>query len=140
MNYKFKNFPATCVLIGINVAIYLLMTFAGGSQNPGVLVRFGANFAPYVSNGEYWRLLTAMFLHIGLEHLALNMLTLYFIGASLEPILGSVRCFISRKRNLRGCGKLFFDEWLVCRSQHCVVRIIRCIFDAWRIVQKQCLH
>ena len=91
MNYKFKNFPATCVLIGINVAIYLLMTFAGGSQNPGVLVRFGANFAPYVSNGEYWRLLTAMFLHIGLEHLALNMLTLYFIGASLEPILGSVR-------------------------------------------------
>ena len=41
---------------------------------------------------------------------------------------------------LWGWGKLFFDEWLVCRSQHCVVRIIRCIFDAWRIVQKQCLH
>ena len=40
MNYKFKNFPATCVLIGINVAIYLLMTFAGGSQNPGVLSKF----------------------------------------------------------------------------------------------------
>lgn len=91
MNYKFKELPATWVLIGINVVVFLMMTLAGGSQNIRVLIRFGANFAPYVSMGQYWRLFTAMFLHIGLEHLALNMLTLYFLGASLEPLLGTAR-------------------------------------------------
>ena len=40
MNYKFKNFPATCVLIGINVAIYLLMTFAGGIGAASLALKF----------------------------------------------------------------------------------------------------
>ncbi len=48
-------------------------------------------YGPFVADGEWWRLLTAGFLHGGLFHLALNMYALYFLGRMLEPALGHVR-------------------------------------------------
>lgn len=79
----------TKCLIVINVFVYLLMTLAGGSQNLFVLVKFGAKVNSLIAAGQIWRLFTPMFLHIGLEHLVLNMVTLYFIGAQIERMFGA---------------------------------------------------
>jgi membrane associated rhomboid family serine protease len=77
----------TYVLIAINVLMYL-----GQSQNvTGSVYQQFVLYGPYVADGEWWRLLTAGFLHAGLFHIALNMYALYFLGRMLEPALGHVR-------------------------------------------------
>ena len=74
------------VLIAINVLMYFGQR-AGSSSVYSDFVLYG----PLVADGEWWRLLTAGFLHGGLFHLLLNMYALYFLGRMLEPALGHVR-------------------------------------------------
>ena len=57
------------------------------------LLDFGALYRPYIGAGEPWRLLTYMFLHVGISHLVNNMLILYFMGNYLERSVGHVRFF-----------------------------------------------
>lgn len=64
----------------------------GTTTDSRVLLDTGANFMPYVfQNHEYWRLLSATFVHIGMSHLLFNMMTLYFMGPELEEILGHIK-------------------------------------------------
>lgn len=84
----------TISLIVINVIVYLLMTIAGGSTNPNILLEFGAKDNALIAAGQIWRLFTPMFLHIGFQHIVLNMVTLYFLGAQIEYIFGPVRFLI----------------------------------------------
>ena len=79
-NSVWKDNPVTVTLIAIQVIIYLLMTLAGGSTNPAVLLRFGALQSAALQAGEWWRLITPVFVHIGFAHLLINSITLYFIG------------------------------------------------------------
>jgi rhomboid protease GluP len=60
------------------------------ATNPSVqeLVRWGANFGGYVLTGQWWRLLTAAFVHVGILHLATNMWCLWNLGLLGEPLLG----------------------------------------------------
>ncbi|HEY3291347.1 MAG TPA: rhomboid family intramembrane serine protease [Anaerolineae bacterium] len=67
------------------------MEVTGGSANAPNLVRFGANYAPLVTAGQYWRLVTANFLHIGALHLLVNSYALYVLGREVETIFGSAR-------------------------------------------------
>jgi membrane associated rhomboid family serine protease/Tfp pilus assembly protein PilF len=82
----------TQVFFGINVAVYLAMLFAGVSMldNPAGqdLVRWGANFGPLTLSGQYWRLLTCVFIHGGLLHIAFNMWCLWDLGALAESLYG----------------------------------------------------
>ena len=83
--------PATYTLVGINCAVYLAMVVRGVSAtNPTVtdLVHWGANFGGYVLAGQWWRLLTAAFVHVGILHLATNMWCLWNLGLLGEPLLG----------------------------------------------------
>ena len=82
---------ATYVLLVANLVIFALMERAGGSQDPTVLDRFGALFGPLVAEGQYWRLLTAIFLHAGFAHLAFNSLGLLAFGIAFERIGGPLR-------------------------------------------------
>ena len=83
----------TTVLIAINVGIYLLQLANGASvnANSGWIFEHGALYGPLVAQGDWYRLITAAFLHYGPIHLGLNMLALWWIGRALENWLGPVR-------------------------------------------------
>jgi membrane associated rhomboid family serine protease len=82
---------ATTALIGLNLAVFVVEVLLGGLRNLEVLVRMGAMVPLLVAQGEYWRLLTAMFLHAGPVHLAFNTLALYLFGGVVENALGTAR-------------------------------------------------
>jgi len=86
-----QNGWATLTIIGINVAVFVLMAINGVNiMQPQTqdLLTWGANFKPLTLDGEWWRLLTACFLHIGILHLAINMYSLFNVGILLENMLG----------------------------------------------------
>jgi membrane associated rhomboid family serine protease len=90
------RYPAWQVLIALNVAVFVAELLTGvngaGTNDSGWVYEHGALFGPAMAFGhhEYWRLLTAGFLHASLIHIALNMLSLFFVGRVLEPAVGSV--------------------------------------------------
>jgi len=83
----------TIGLIAINVFVYLAELAAGGrSDGTGnQIFEKGALYGPLVASGDWWRLLTAAFLHYGPIHLALNMYSLYYVGSILEHVIGRWR-------------------------------------------------
>jgi membrane associated rhomboid family serine protease len=87
----------TYILIGINVAIALGSMLSGASATGGgglggpSLIEEGAVSRATIADGEYWRLLTAGFLHAGLFHVLFNMFALYILGGLLEPAIGRLR-------------------------------------------------
>lgn len=90
-----KKIVITPLLIGICVILFILMyIFGNGSEDTLTLVLFGANYKPLVQAGEIWRLVTSMFLHIGIIHLICNMYALWIIGRQLETFLGKFKYFI----------------------------------------------
>ena len=88
-----KVAPATYVLLGINCAVFLLMTLSRVSPiNPDTdqLMQWGANNGYSVLYlGQWWRIITAMFVHVGILHLATNMWCLWNLGLLAEPLMGS---------------------------------------------------
>ncbi|MBI4220672.1 MAG: rhomboid family intramembrane serine protease [Chloroflexi bacterium] len=79
---------ATWTLAVANVVVWLFLEVNGGSQNVIVLLRFGAKYGPAVADGEYWRLLTAVFIHIGVLHLLTNTIGLLIFGGMVERAYG----------------------------------------------------
>ena len=84
----------TYVMMGILVVVFVIETLAGGSEKPRVLISLGANVGPLVTTGEYWRLFTANFLHIGLLHIAFNLYALYIVGTEVEMFYGPWRFLV----------------------------------------------
>jgi rhomboid protease GluP len=86
--------PATYLLLGINIAVFLAMTFSGVkpmSPTTYQLMDWGANNAGNVLYlGQWWRIVTAMFVHVGILHLATNMWCLWNLGLLAEPLMGSI--------------------------------------------------
>ena len=83
--------PATYLLLAINLGVFLWMVLHGVSlSNPGIrdLLRYGASSSILELNGQWLRLLTATFVHIGLIHLATNMWCLWNLGMLGEPLIG----------------------------------------------------
>nr|WP_239587469.1 rhomboid family intramembrane serine protease [Bacillus pakistanensis] len=82
----FTNF-----FIVVQLIIFGLLEMNGGSQNPETLIKYGAKYNPLILDGEWWRFITPIFLHIGFLHLLMNTLALYFLGSAVERIYGRGR-------------------------------------------------
>jgi rhomboid protease GluP len=86
---------ATKLLIAANVTAYALQVYRGVFTSGSALVGFGAVYTPLLEQGEWWRLFSAQFLHWGLAHLAMNMLGLWFLGPTVERMIGSFRFLLA---------------------------------------------
>jgi rhomboid protease GluP len=82
----------TKALVTANVLVFVAATIGGAGfivPNPNVLQAWGTNFGPLTTDGQWWRLVSSMFLHFGVFHLALNMWALYVGGRLAERLFGS---------------------------------------------------
>ncbi|HEY3315790.1 MAG TPA: rhomboid family intramembrane serine protease [Bacillota bacterium] len=83
----------TYTLMGVNIAVWAVSAFFGGSD-PQNLIRFGAKYDVLIWSGQYWRLITPIFLHAGLIHLLFNSYALYGLGVGVEILFGRVRYLV----------------------------------------------
>ncbi len=86
-----RQSPVTLALAATNVGVFALAESAGSTLETETLVRFGASARALVWQGEVWRLLTAVFLHIGVFHLAANVVYGFYWCAFVERALGRAR-------------------------------------------------
>ena len=83
---------ANLTVVIINVAVFLILSCFGDTENADFMAAHGASYTPYiVQDGKYYLLITSMFLHFGLSHLFNNMVVLIFMGDILEKKLGKIR-------------------------------------------------
>lgn len=84
----------TPIIVILNILIFAVMAISGVHMilpSNDSLLLWGANFRPLTAEGEWWRLFTSTFIHIGILHLLMNMYALVYIGVLLEPYLGKAR-------------------------------------------------
>ena len=83
------------VLIAANILYFFWLEFHGSTENAAFMVEHGARYVPLVvREGEYYRLLTAVFMHFGISHLVNNMVILFVLGDNLERALGKVKYLV----------------------------------------------
>src|SRR5262249_39825180 len=98
MNFSTSNLFVTYGIIAINTIVFIIMITNGVSifePKTVDILRWGANYGPLTLGGDWWRLITSFFIHIGFIHLLLNMYAFYMIGVYLEPLLGKSRFIIA---------------------------------------------
>lgn len=82
----------TIILVVLNIVVFLNLSFQGSTEDVYHMLEHGAMYVPYVEeHGEYYRLITSMFMHYGFEHLFSNMVALFAMGTYLEPAIGKVK-------------------------------------------------
>lgn len=89
--FKPKVPIVTYILIGINVLIFLVGMLFGLNN---VFINLFANYGPYITGGEYYRLITSAFIHANILHIAFNMYALYLLGSQAESFFGKWKFLI----------------------------------------------
>ncbi|MFN7043965.1 MAG: rhomboid family intramembrane serine protease [Flavobacterium sp.] len=92
-----KDYFFTPILIFLNILVFVVMAIDGTnivSPESEDLLKWGANDRTATLNGEFWRLFSCVFVHIGIVHLILNLYALIFIGSILEPIIGKYKFIV----------------------------------------------
>ncbi len=91
-----RDYPATTALVAINLTVFVGMVVTGAgflNFDPRAALRWGGNYGPWTLNGDWWRLVTAGFVHGGLVHLAVNMWCLWSLGQLSERLFGRFQTF-----------------------------------------------
>lgn len=86
----YEQAKVTFVMLVIMIIYFIFVTFNGGTTDPETLVKYGALYPPFISTyGEYYRLVTSIFMHIGVTHIFFNGYALYIFGPQIERLMGS---------------------------------------------------
>lgn len=86
----YKRSKVTFVFLAIMIIYFIFITLNGGTTNSEALVKYGAFFPPYiVAYNQYYRFITAIFIHIGLSHIFFNGYALYIFGPQIERLMGA---------------------------------------------------
>lgn len=85
-----QRYPVTFALIAVNVIVFVM----GFSLGQDRIFQAGAMYGPYVAAGQWYRLITSGFIHGGLAHVAVNMLSLYYMGSFTELAMGRARMLV----------------------------------------------
>ena len=89
---RIRQLPwATYTILLLQVIVFGWEILQGGSENISALVAAGAKVNGLVAQGQWWRLITPIFVHIGWQHILINSLTLYFMGQQLEFLYGPLK-------------------------------------------------
>lgn len=95
MKNKILNAPCTIAIALINMIVFAVLTWNGMTEDGAYMLEHGAMYVPYVlENQEYYRIITSMFLHFGIQHLLNNMLILVVLGMTLEVEIGKIKFLI----------------------------------------------
>ena len=88
-----RTYLVTPVIAYINIAVFLFLLAMGSTLSPSAqfLFDWGGNYKEAIRHGEWWRMLTYMFLHGGPMHLFMNLFGLFYSGMFLEPLIGKTR-------------------------------------------------
>lgn len=93
--FRSKTPVVTDIIIGICILVFIGMyIFGNGSSDSNTLLSFGANLDTLIKSGEYYRLITCMFLHMGIWHLLCNMYSLHIVGNNIESLFGKYKFLI----------------------------------------------
>src|SRR5690625_3412327 len=87
-------YPIVATLVIIHLVLFVLMDFLGLPIGQKIYA-WGAGFNPAVTHGEYWRLVTPIFLHAGLMHTLFNSFSLVLFGPALEQMLGKFKFILA---------------------------------------------
>jgi len=93
LNKDSKSY-VTWFLLAVTIGVFIVESLVGGSQNYRTLLLMGAKTNDLVQAGQWWRLITPIFLHIGIFHILMNGFTLLYVGQILEPMIGHWRFFV----------------------------------------------
>lgn len=91
---KKKYPPVTIALVVVNVLIFVIVDLFFFERGDEIAYFMALNPFLVFEKGEYWRVVTSMFYHFGIEHLVCNMLMLFFTGRLMESVFGSLRLFV----------------------------------------------
>ena len=108
-----KKAPCTCILIAVNVLVFLGLSMFGMTEDAEYMLSKGAMYVPeMMADGSFYQLFTSLFLHFGIDHLLNNMVVLAWSGMILERAAGSVKMlFIYLGSGI--CGNILsgYLEW-----------------------------
>ena len=94
-------------IVVINILVFLFLDYLGNTEDSLFMANHGAIFPPFITEQkEYYRLLTGMFMHFGINHLVNNMLVLFFLGDNLERAVGHLHYLIIYLLSGLGAGSL----------------------------------
>jgi membrane associated rhomboid family serine protease len=86
-----RRTPFTYIFLVLNISIFIMMEFAGGTTNEATLMAFGVKSNMEIDQGQVWRFVTPIFIHIGILHLFFNSYALWMVGPQVEKLYGSAR-------------------------------------------------
>ena len=122
----------TIGLISINAIVFVILMLFGKTEDTLFILEHGAMYEPYiVERHEYYRLITSMFLHFGIEHLMNNMVMLGAMGLNLEIEIGKLRFLLIY---------MFSGEMVMCSllwnlheetAAVSMSRCLRCMLELW---------